>query len=138
MDEILSSAAMSLVGAMATDAWQQARAAVVAWWRRVRPDHADRVDAALVESRERVLAARQAGDDSGESRLVADWNSRFTMLLRDDPALADELRRLFEEEIFPLLRRGDSTRTGSREFRAEASGHGRVYQAGRDQIIHES
>jgi hypothetical protein len=138
MDEIISSAAMSLVGAMATDAWQQTRAAIVAWWRHVRPDQADRVDAALVESRERVLAARQVGDGDGESRLVSDWGSRLTALLRDDPALAYELRRLIDEEISPLLRRENSTRTDSREFRAEASGHGRVYQAGRDQTIYES
>ncbi|MFE6828379.1 hypothetical protein [Streptomyces sp. NPDC057690] len=50
--------------------------------------------------------------------------------------LVDELQRLFDEEITPLLRREDSARAGSPEFRAEASGHGRVYQAGRDQNIH--
>jgi hypothetical protein len=136
MDAIVSSAATSLVGAMAMDAWQQARAALIAWWRRIRPNQADEVDAELVESRERVLTARRARDEDAESHLVAAWGARLTTLLRDDPALVDGLRRLIDEEIAPLLRREDSTRTGSHEFRAEASGHGRVYQAGRDQNIY--
>jgi leucyl aminopeptidase (aminopeptidase T) len=136
MEAIVSSAAAALVGAMATDAWQQARAAVMTWWRRIRPRQAVRVDAALVESRDRVLTARRAGDEKAESDMVAAWGSRLTDLLRDDPSLKDELRQLIEEEIAPLLRREGGARTGSHEFRAEASGHGRVYQAGRDQNIH--
>ncbi|MGW6732604.1 hypothetical protein [Streptomyces sp. NPDC055013] len=123
---------------MTTDAWQQARAAFVTWWRRIRPRQASRVDSALVESRNRVLTARRAGDDDAESHLVAAWGSRLTALLRDEPALADDLRQLIDEEIAPLLRHKDGDRTGSHEFRAEASGHGRVYQAGRDQNIHGS
>ncbi|WP_171107110.1 MULTISPECIES: hypothetical protein [Streptomyces] len=123
---------------MTTDGWQQVRATLVAWWRRVRPRQANRVDAAFAESRERVLTARLTNDEAEESRLVAAWGSRLTALLRDDPALGGELRRLINEEIAPLTRRDDGPRTGSHEFRAEASGHGRVYQAGRDQIIHES
>ncbi|WP_230885541.1 hypothetical protein [Streptomyces spinoverrucosus] len=123
---------------MTTDAWQQVRAVLVGWWRHVRPRQANRVEAALAESRERALTARLTNDETEESRLVAAWGSRLTALLRDDPALSGELRRLVDEEIAPLLRREAGPRTGSHEFRAEASGHGRVYQAGRDQIIHES
>ncbi|MGW0778942.1 hypothetical protein ACWD01_36300 [Streptomyces sp. NPDC002835] len=83
-----------------------------------------------------MLTARRAQDEDAESHLVAAWGDRLTALLRDDPALVDELRRLIEEEITPLLCREGGTRTGSHEFRAEASGHGRVYQAGRDQNIY--
>lgn len=136
MDEIALSAATSLVGAMAVDTWQQAREALITWWRRMRPNQADQVDAAFVDSRDHVLTARRAGDEDAESHVVAAWAARMTELLRDDPALVDGLRRLIDDEIAPLLGREDSARTGSHEFRAEASGHGRVYQAGRDQKIY--
>lgn len=38
MDPIVLAAGTALVGAMATDAWQQTRIAVVSWWGRVRSD----------------------------------------------------------------------------------------------------
>ncbi|MGY1579367.1 hypothetical protein [Streptomyces sp. MN13] len=137
MDAIVTSAATALVGAMVTDAWQQARAVLVAWWRRIRPRQADLVDAAFVESRDRALTARRERDENAETELVAAWEDRLTSLLRDDPALEDELRRLIDEKVTPLLTgREDGTRTASHEFRARASGHGRVYQAGRDQNIY--
>ncbi|MFF5183776.1 hypothetical protein ACFY30_08300 [Streptomyces sp. NPDC000345] len=122
---------------MVTDAWQQARTILVTWWRRVRPQQAGRVDAALVECRSRALAARRAGNNAAESHLVEAWGSRLTALLQDEPALADELRQLIDKEITPLLSPDGGPRTGSHNFRAEASGHGRVYQAGHDQHIHE-
>ncbi|MFJ8107454.1 hypothetical protein [Streptomyces sp. NPDC096132] len=121
---------------MTTDAWQQARTLLVTWWRRVRPRQAGRVDTALVECRNRALAARREGDENAESHLVEAWESRLTALVRDEPALTDELRRLIDEEIAPLLSPEGDVRTGSHDFRAEASGHGRVYQAGHDQHIY--
>jgi hypothetical protein len=128
--------ATSLVGAMATDAWEQAREALVNWWRRVRPSQADEVDADLFEAHLELMA-RGAQNKDAESHLVAAWRIRLTELQRDDPALVDELGRLIDEKIAPLLRREEDARTGSHEFRAKASGHGRVYQAGRDQNIQE-
>lgn len=94
------------------------------------------MDAAFVDSRDRVLTARRARDEDAESHVVAAWAARLTELLRDDPALVDGLQRLIDDQIVPLLGRKDSARTGSHEFRAEASGNGRVYQAGRDQNIY--
>lgn len=138
MDPITSATAAALVGAMTTDAWQQARTAVVAWCRRSRPDAADLVDTAFTESRERVLTARRARDEHGESLVVADWQLRLAALLREDRALAAGLRRLLDEEIAPLLADRANTPAVAQEFRAEASGHGRVYQSGRDQKIVES
>jgi len=83
-----------------------------------------------------VLTARRARDEEAESDLVAAWGARLSALLWEDPALVGELRRLIDEEIAPLLRHEDGARIATQEFRAEASGHGRVYQAGRDQNIH--
>ncbi|WP_019072502.1 hypothetical protein [Streptomyces hokutonensis] len=142
MDPITSTTATALVGAMATDAWQQVRTAVVAWCRRSRPEAAELVDTAFTQSRERVLTARGARDERGEALVVADWQLRLAALLREDRVLAEGLRRLLDEEIAPLLALTLADRANTppapQELRAEASGHGRVYQAGRDQKIVES
>lgn len=49
--------------------------------------------------------------------------------------MAAGLRRLLDEETAPLLADRANARAVSQEFRAEGSGHGRVYQSGRDQRI---
>lgn len=126
MDPIVMSAATALVGAMTSEAWQQVRGAVVGWWRHVHPQQADRVDAALEESRHRL-----AEDTDAERELVATWQARLEALLWEDPTLADGLRRLLEDDIVPRL-----PEKAAQEFHATASGHGRVFQAGRDMRIH--
>ena len=135
MDPIVMAAGTALVGAMATDAWQQARAGVVALWRRVRPGQAEVVEAELAEVRAEVLTARQAGDADTEQALAGSWQIRLQHLLRADPALAGELLRVLNEELTPTLTAGEQTRIGSLMMKATASGHGQVYQAGRDQHI---
>ena len=57
MDPFVLAAGTALIGAMATDAWQQTRAAVVAWWRRAHPGRADTVGAELDTARAQVLGA---------------------------------------------------------------------------------
>ncbi|MFI0976328.1 hypothetical protein ACH4SP_04765 [Streptomyces sp. NPDC021093] len=137
MDPIVLAAGTALVGAMATEAWQQARRATVALWRRARPEQADGVDTSLADARTQVLAARQAQDTDVEEALVTDWQIRLQLLLREDPALADELRRLLDEELTPPLPAEEQDRIGSIVLKARATGHGRVYQAARDQHITE-
>ncbi len=137
MDALVLAAGTAVVGAMATDGWQAARSGIVAWWRRVRPEEAEDVDAALAQVRPRVLAARQARDTSGEEALVSDWRIRLERLLRTDPRLAQELRTLLDDELAPALPASERNRVESLVLRASASGHGRVYQAGRDQHITE-
>lgn len=66
MDPIVLSAGTALVGAIATDTWERARAAVVALWRRARPDQADVIDEELAESRRLLLTAREEGDTEAE------------------------------------------------------------------------
>ncbi|WP_327157954.1 hypothetical protein OHU45_31265 [Streptomyces tubercidicus] len=137
MDSIVLAAGTAVVSAMATEAWQQARTGVVAWWGRVRPDQADGVDAALEESRNGVLAARQAHDISREQALVDDWQVRLHLLVREDPALVGELRRLLDEDLTPRLPVQEQTRVGSIVMKATASGRGRVYQSGADLHVTE-
>ncbi|MGV9383441.1 hypothetical protein ACWDRB_47040 [Nonomuraea sp. NPDC003707] len=137
MDPIVLAAGTALVTAMATDAWQSAQAGAVALWRKVRPEQADLVEAELVEVREQVLQARGEGDADTEQALAGAWQVRLQQLLRADPSLAGELQRVLDEVLTPALEPADQERIGSLVMKATASGHGRVYQAGRDQTVHE-
>ncbi len=103
-------AASTVVTAMATDGWQQARAAVVELWRRSRPDHAPAIETDLDDTHAEVVAARTAGDRAAEEGLVADWQRKLRRLLDADPDLGIELRRLLKEELAPLLPAGEQTR----------------------------
>lgn len=134
MDPLALAAATALVGAMATDAWQQARSSAVELWRRVHPERVPAVEAELAEVRAEVLQARRADDPDTELHLASDWQRRLQRLLRDDPDLAGELQRLLDEELAPLLPTGDD-RSGPRTVvqKARASGGSHIYQAGGDQ-----
>lgn len=130
---LAATAATTVVQALTTTAWEQARNAVGGLWRRAHPDRAETVEADLVEARREALAAREAGDDQAEQDLVGEWQSRLRRLLATDPQLAGELRELVEQ-LRPALPDG-GTRLGQVEMHARASEQGRVYQAGRDQHI---
>ncbi|MEV0937766.1 hypothetical protein ACIBMX_48595 [Streptomyces phaeochromogenes] len=122
---------------MATDAWQQARAKVVEWWREVRPEQTESLDVELDQTRAQLLAAREAGDADAEQGLVTDWQIRLQVLLRENPALAGELQSLLDQELAPTLTAEAQNEVASLVMKASASGRGRVYQAGRDQNITE-
>ncbi|WP_405889488.1 hypothetical protein OG427_02870 [Streptomyces sp. NBC_00133] len=138
MDPVVLAAGTALVGAMATDAWQQTRIAVVSWWRRVRSDQeAEEVGTELTEVRAQILRAREARDADTEQAVAGAWQLRLQQMLHEDPALEQELRRLLDGELTPALPAAEGARIGSLLMKATASGHGRVYQAGRDQHITE-
>ncbi len=132
---LAGSAGTTMVTLMATDAWQRARDGMVALWRRVHPDRADAVRAELDATRSDLLAARGTGDSLSEEELRGEWQGRLRRLLIAEPQIADELRRLLDELSPP----GQDTPAPGTQVRlqARASGHGRVYQAGRDQHITE-
>ncbi|MGW6505126.1 hypothetical protein [Nonomuraea angiospora] len=130
MDPIVLAAGTALVMAMATDAWQSDREGAVALWRRNRPEPADAVETELME-------ARRDGDADTEQALVGSWQVRLQQLLRADPSLVQEIKRMVDEVLTPALEPTDQARVGSLVMEATASGHGRVYQAGRAQTIHE-
>ncbi|MFF2250347.1 hypothetical protein [Streptomyces sp. NPDC058142] len=138
MDPVVMTAGTALVSAMATDAWQQARSSAVALWRRVHPQRVPAIEEELAEVRAEVLAARETGDTEAEAGLVADWQRRLRRLLRDDPALAGELRRVLDEELSPLLSNVEAARIANVEMHARASGSARIYQAAGNQSINES
>ncbi len=133
---LAQTASTTMVTLMATDAWQRARDRVVGVWRRVHPAQADGVASSLDEVRDELLAARERGDEAMESALATEWSGRLGRLLIADPAagqqlaqILDELRRQLPD---PLLEQAPAVTMSAR-----VSGHGRVYQAGRDQHITE-
>ncbi|MFG2771642.1 hypothetical protein [Streptomyces sp. NPDC048350] len=131
--ELARTAGSAVVTLMATDAWERTRDGVVALWRRASPSRADGVEGELDATRDDLLAAREDGDDLTEQELREEWVGRLRRLLREQPEVAEQLR-LVLAEFDPDSR---ETRAVTVQMRAEASGRGRVYQAGRDQHIAE-
>ncbi|MFC9878219.1 hypothetical protein ACFVJW_01120 [Streptomyces libani] len=136
MDPVLASAGTTLVGLMVTEAWGQTRDGVVALWRRVRPADADGVGRDLDEARAELVQAREGGaDEETEQELVGEWQRRLLRVLRDDPAAAEELRRVLEaaQGAQPA-----ELPAGNVQLQARAEGSSRIYQAGRDMRVQGS
>lgn len=138
MDPLVLAAATALVTAMATDSWQQARTAMVALWRRFRPDQADTVDMELAQLRSRMLEARASHDSDTERSLAETWQSRMEQLVQQDPEFAAGLRLVLDESLNSAPAEGDQQRVGSIVMNATAHDQGRVYQSARDMHIDES
>jgi hypothetical protein len=132
---LAAAAASALIAAMTTDAWEQARAGVVGMWRRVHPDRAGTIHDELAQSRHEALEARENDDVDSAAGLVADWQRRLRRLLEADPAMVGELQRLLDDVLSPAVDPADRQRIDRVVMKAQASGHGRVFQAGRDMRI---
>jgi hypothetical protein len=114
MDPVVAAFGTALVGAMATDAWQQVREAVSGLWRRVHQRREDdAIGAELDELREQVLVARRDGDAGTERALEGAWRVRLQQLLRADPALAAELQRVLDQVLAPALTPAEQARVGT-------------------------
>jgi hypothetical protein len=131
MTALTATAATTLVQRLTTDGWERVKSAVGTLWRRVHPERSDAVEAELAETRLGVLEARQTGDERAEQDLISEWRSRLQRLVRADPKVADELRRLVEQWESPPSSAGE-TQIGRVDMHARASGHSRVTMAGRD------
>jgi hypothetical protein len=127
------SAGTTLVTLMAGDAWQRIRDGLTRLWRRVQPHRAEILAAELEASREDVLAACATGDQQTLDELRQQWQGQLRRLLAVRPDAAAELRGLLDE----LGPEGAAPEVPVTQH-ATASGHARVYQAGRDQHITES
>ncbi|WP_434590938.1 hypothetical protein [Streptomyces sp. A5-4] len=132
--DLARAAGAAVVTLMATDAWERTRDGVVALWRRASPARADGVRIELDAARDDLLASGEDGaDDLTEQELCAEWTGRVRRLLGERPEVAAELRALLAD----LDTEVRDNAPHSVQMRAEASGSGRVYQAGRDQKINE-
>ena len=114
MDPIVLAFGPALVGAIATDAWPRVREAVTGLWRRGHPQRkAGDTGTELDELREQVLLARRDGDTDTERALEGAWQVRLQQLLRADPTLADELRRVLDQVLTPALTPAEQARVGT-------------------------
>ncbi len=134
MDPIVVAFGTALVGAMATDMWQQARASVVALWRRVHPQQAGTVEADLEGLRGQVLDARQAGRADTEQALTGVWQGRLQQLLLDEPAVAAELRRVLDDTLTPALTPAEQARIGTLIMMGSSHGSSTFNQVAGNQI----
>ncbi|MGW4797280.1 hypothetical protein ACWEPC_33150 [Nonomuraea sp. NPDC004297] len=134
MDPIVLAAATALVGAMATDTWQQTRTAVVAWWRKVRSEQAETVQAELEATQIQVLAARERVDPDTEQALTGTWRLRLQQILDEDPTIGPDLQRLLDEHLAPSLLSSEQSRI-QQIINAHAHDQSRQFIAGRDQHI---
>jgi hypothetical protein len=133
MDGIVETLASTVVGLLVTDSYNVAKTALGGLWRRVHPERAATVEAEFIESRDVLLAA---GSGSQLAQAVqTTWQTRLYGLLAADPALADEMARLLREDLGPALAAVAPGQTSVVTQTATATGHGRIYQAGGDQII---
>ncbi|MDX3064474.1 hypothetical protein PV518_20205 [Streptomyces sp. ND04-05B] len=128
---LAQSAGTTLVGLMATDAWQHMRDGITRLWRRTQPERADTVAAELEAGREDVLVATASDDQQTLDELRLQWQGTVRRLLVARPDAVQELRALLDQ----LDPEGSAARRITQH--ATASGQGRVYQAGRDQHITE-
>jgi hypothetical protein len=133
----LETAGPTVVAAMATDAYQQAKDAVVSVWRRLIPFGADGVEAHLEEAHTAVVAAREQGDEVTEQNLGVLWQRHLQTLFTADPGAAVELRAALIEAgaVVPAAPAGVESHHGDRHLEAKATGNATVYQAGNNQHI---
>jgi hypothetical protein len=124
---LAGTAATTLVSLLTTEGWQRAKEQFASLWRRAQPERAEVIARELEVTRDDLLAA-QGDDDSGiRAELNAEWQGRIRRLLAAHPDAAALLRDLLAELAPEALAAPSVTQ------HATASGHARVYQAGRDQ-----
>jgi hypothetical protein len=127
-------AGVTLAALMTTDAFQNSKRAVLELWRRVRPVETAEVDEQLEATRTALMRAQAEGNEEQERELATWWQERLALLFAADPTTIDDLRQALAEASHDEPSR-DRTHGGSIRMTANAKGHGRVFQAGRDQHI---
>ncbi|MFG2938851.1 hypothetical protein [Streptomyces sp. NPDC048282] len=131
-----SIAATTLISALSTEAWQQARAAAVALWRCARPEDAPRIEAELTDARALVLTARERGDEQTEISLTEDWGERLRQLVGEMPDLELQLLRSFYELRPVPMTEPERRAIGTVTLKAEGRDNAQIYQAVGNQIFH--
>jgi hypothetical protein len=121
-------AGTTLVALMTTEAWQHLRERFTQLWHRFQPHRAGTLAVELAADQEEAMAAARAGDEATLDELRAQWRGRLRRLLVAEPSAYPALRSLLDEFAPP-----DAPGAPHIVQHASATGHARVYQAGRDQ-----
>jgi hypothetical protein len=95
--DLLILAATTLVEAMSSDAWESAKKAVSAWWRRHRPNQAASVEEALESSCREVRSADDVHRERMISAIEGRWQGRLAALIEERPEVAGNLNNLVEQ-----------------------------------------
>ncbi|MET9252008.1 hypothetical protein [Nonomuraea sp. NPDC003709] len=133
---------------MTTDAWASAKQGFARLLGRGKPERQEVAVQRLERSRQELVGRSGAELERSRVEQEAAWRLRLSDLLEDDPAAEAELRVLVATYGTSATASGQRSiaigrdnsgiaSTGDHvtnvQMRAEASGSGRVYQAGRDQ-----
>ncbi|MCF2525700.1 hypothetical protein [Yinghuangia soli] len=94
---LAASGATTLVGLMASDAWEHGRTRIAALFGRTRPEQEELVASELDSSRSELLAAGDDRSMQAAEELEVEWRVRLRRLLAADPAAAAELREILED-----------------------------------------
>src|SRR5262245_2166572 len=95
--EIATAGATTLIAAIATDAWQAARAGIVRLFGRGGESRSVAVGAQLDEDATMVTRTSSADSDQARQELLPVWRRRLEQLLTDHPDAEAELRALIGE-----------------------------------------
>ncbi|TDF46436.1 CHAT domain-containing protein [Streptomyces sp. WAC05374] len=94
---VLAATSASVVGALATDAWQHVRDRLVELFRHARPDEAENVSLELEEARDLILAAQDHDDARVEHELTVTLQRRLQDLVSETSSADEDLVRLLNE-----------------------------------------
>ena len=92
---LATAGATTLVGAMATDAWQTAKTGIARLFGRSGPEQQAAIKAQLGRNATQVEQAEDA--DRARQRLAASWELELESLLAEDPDAAEELKVLIAQ-----------------------------------------
>jgi hypothetical protein len=93
----LSALAGNTVVSAAPDAWEAARKGFARLIGRGNPDKTQAAERRLEDTRTQLTQAEGADAEQVRTALVAQWTTRMSDLLEDDPAVEADLRALVEE-----------------------------------------
>jgi hypothetical protein len=126
---LASSVASTLVGLMVTDAWNQAKTAIVDFWRRQRPQQAERVAEDLDDAQKMIRRARESKNRQAEAAVLAEWEGRLRTLIALHPTAADDLARVLKR-----LQPSFTARTSTVAVEGDVRDNARIYQD--NNIVH--